>query len=216
MSGRKRFARWLLWWSVLMSASLHASQKPEYERQIPPPYPRSLYEEGLSGLVIFEFLGHNDGSVTDVKIIDSSHRHFAKSVERTVPKWRLKPWQATAQAPETMSFRQEFYFVHSRERNDPHGWMRRYLRTLSCNAFNKALTTFKAESPSQNLHDLHYITYTFRVLGKAATRHKMTDNQRAELGDEFDRAIPGVVEQCAARPDKRYKQLLPESVRAHI
>ena len=216
MKRLRRVGRWLLWFSLLISAASQARQTPEYEYQTPPAYPHSLYEEGLSGLVIFEFRGHSDGSVTDVRIIDSSHRHFAKSVERTVPKWRLKPWQASVQIPEALTVRQELYFTHTRERRDPYTWMRRDLRTLSCHAFNKALTTFQTHSPSENVHDLHYITYTFKVMGKAATRLKMTADQRAELGDEFDRAIPGVIEQCSAQPTQRYKQALPEKVRALI
>lgn len=94
--------------------------------------------------------------------------------------------------------------------------MRRYVRMLSCNKFNEALAAFHATSPSREVHDMHYVTYTFRVLGKSATRLKMTDNQRAELGDKFVQALPEVIRQCRAQPNSRYKVALPERVRELI
>ena len=212
-----RMLKWLMFASSLISGSLlaHAVEL-KYAHQPAPAYPRSLYEQGVSGLVLVEFRGHSDGSITDVNVIDSSHHNFAKSVLRAVPGWRLKPWQVGFETPETISFRQELYFTHSSERQEPHRWIRRHVRVLSCNTFNKALKTFRANSPDHDVRDMHHITYTFRVLGRSATRLKMTDDQRAELGDDFVRAIPEVIQRCRAQPGLRYKEALPESVRKLI
>ena len=200
--------------SLLSSGSLLAQPvELKYAHQPAPAYPRSLYEQGVSGLVLFEFRGHSDGSITDVNVIDSSHHSFARSVQRTVPIWRLKPWEVGPEAPESISFRQELYFTHSSEGREPHRWIRRHVRVLSCNAFNKALKTFLTHSPGHDVRDMHHITYTFRVLGRSATRLKMTDDQRAELGNDFVRAIPDVIQRCSAQPRLRYKEALPESVR---
>lgn len=212
-----RMLKWLMFASLLISGSLlaHAVEL-KYAHQPAPAYPRSLYEQGVSGMVLVEFRGHSDGSITDVNVIDSSHHSFAKSVQRAVPGWRLKPWEVGPETPESISFRQELYFTHSSESQEPHRWIRRHVRVLSCNAFNKALKTFRANSPGHDVRDMHHITYTLRVLGRSAMRLKMTDDQRAELGNDFVRAIPDVIQRCKAQPGLRYKEALPESVRKLI
>lgn len=212
-----RMLKWLVFASLLNCGSLLAQPvELKYANQPAPAYPRYLYEQGVSGLVLFEFRGHSDGSITDVNVIDSSHHSFATSVQRAVPGWRLKPWEVGSETPESISFRQELYFTHSSERQEPHRWIRRHVRVLSCNAFNKALKTFRANSPGHDVRDMHHITYTFRVLGRSATRLKMTDDERAELGNDFVRAIPDVIQRCKAQPGLRYKEALPGKVRELI
>ena len=212
-----RMLKWLVFASLLSSDSLLAQPvELKYAHQPAPAYPRSLYEQGVSGMVLFEFQGHSDGAITDVNVIDSSHLKFAKSVERAVPGWRLKSWEVGPATPESITVRQELYFTHSSERQEPHRWIRRHVRVLSCNAFNKALKAFRASSPDHDVRDMHHITYTFRVLGRSATRLKMTHDQRAELGNDFVRAIPDVIQRCKAQPGLRYKEVLPDSVRRLI
>jgi TonB family protein len=212
-----RMLKWLMVVSLLSSGSLLAQPvELKYAHQPAPAYPRSLYEQRVSGLVLVEFRGHSNGAITDVSIIDSSHHSFAKSVQRAVPGWRLKSWEVGPAMPESITVRQELYFTHSSERQEPHRWIRRHVRVLSCNTFNKALKAFRANSPDHDLRDMHLITYTFRVLGKSATRLNMTDDQRAELGDDFVRAIPDVIQRCEAQPRLRYKEALPDKVRELI
>jgi len=97
-----RMLKWLMFASLLISGSLlaHAVEL-KYAHQPAPAYPRSLYEQGVSGMVLVEFRGHSDGSITDVNVIDSSHHSFAKSVQRAVPGWRLKPWEVGPETPES-------------------------------------------------------------------------------------------------------------------
>lgn len=212
-----RMLKWLMVVPLLSSGSLLAQPvELKYAHQPAPAYPRSLYEQRVSGLVLVEFRGHSGGAITNVSIIDSSHHSFAKSVQRAVPGWRLKPWKVGPETPESITVRQELYFTHSSERQEPHRWIRRHVRVLSCNAFNKALKAFRANSPDHDLRDMHLITYTLRVLGRAATRLNMTDDQRAELGDDFVRAIPDVIQRCEAQPQLRYKEALPDKVRELI
>lgn len=63
-----RILKWLMSASLLSSGSLLAQPvELKYAHQPAPAYPRSLYEQGVSGLVLVEFRGHSDGSITDVK-----------------------------------------------------------------------------------------------------------------------------------------------------
>jgi len=82
--------RKLFLYAALMGCGALQAQEVEieYERQRAPRYPLSLYEQGISGLAVVEFNTDRDGSITDVKVIDSSHERFAKTAEWAIPQWR--------------------------------------------------------------------------------------------------------------------------------
>lgn len=127
--------------------------------------------------MLIEFRGHNDGSITDVKVIDSSNVKFARSIERAVPQWRLKPWKASAEIPDSATFRQILYFNHLNEGHDVHRWTRRYIRRLSCSKFNKALATVKSNAPGRELQDMHYVIYTLAgEVGDQAQNDERTES----------------------------------------
>jgi|GEM_PF-1401010 len=196
---------------LLLFGPLEAlSEELEFDSEPAPRYPRSLYERGLSGVAIIAFNAHSDGSITDVKIVDSSHPKFAQSAVRAATQWRAKPWQVGAGKPEVRAFRKELYFTHFKEGNQPHRWVRQRVRWVSCSMFNKALSDFQAHSPDQAWIDMHYFAYTFMSLARAATRLKMTDEQREETGEVLVAAVPQIVAACRAQPDRRYRDVLPE------
>lgn len=193
-----------------------ASKQLEFDLQSAPRYPRSLYENGVSGVAIVEFNAHSDGSITDVKVVDSSHVKFAQSAVRAVAQWRARPWQVGPKAPGVVLIKQELYFSHSKEGQEPHRWIRQRIRWVSCSMFNKALADFQAHSPDRVWVDMHYFAYTFKVLARSATRLKMTDEQREETGEALVAAIPQIVGACKAQPDMRYRNALPQSIRAML
>lgn len=188
----------------------------EFDVQTAPRFPRSLYEEGVSGVVIMEFSVRNDGSVTDVKVVDSSHVKFAQSAVRAVAQWRAQPWQVKPGLPGVRTFREELYFSHSKEGSNPHRWVRQSVRRASCTKFNKAMADFQAHSPERAWVDMHYFAYTFKVLARSATRLKMTDEQREETGDTLVAAVPQIVAMCKAQPEMRYRDTVPEEIRGML
>lgn len=192
------------------------SKELDYELQPAPRYPRSLYENGVSGVAIIEFNAHSDGSITEVKVVDSSHVKFAQSAVRAVVQWRMKPWQLAPGMPDVRGVRQELYFTHSKEGNGPHRWIRQRVRWVSCSMFNKALADFQVRSPDRAWVDMHYFAYTFKVLARSATRQKMTDEQREETGEALVAAIPKIAAACKAQPDRRYRDALPERIQAML
>lgn len=197
---------------LIGGASQASGVEIEYDQQRAPRYPRSLYDKGISGLVVVEFNAHYDGSITGVRVVDSSHAKFTKAVEQAISKWRTKRWEPGSDAPETLPVRQHLYFTSPKSGRDVNGWVRRYIRELSCKKFNKALAAFQSNSPERVLPDMHVFTYTFKVLARSATRQKMTDEQRAAIGDDFVRAMPEVVELCAQQPALRYRHSLPDNI----
>lgn len=201
---------------LLIGPSEAVSNELDYELQSAPRYPRSLYENGVSGVAIIEFSAHSDGPITNVKVVDSSHLKFAQSAVRAVTHWRVKPWQLAPGMPDVGGVRQELYFTHTEEGNEPHRWIRQRVRWVSCSMFNNALADFQAHSPDRVWVDMHYFAYTFKVLARSATRLKMTDEQREETGHALVAAVPQIVAACRAQPDRRYRDVLPERLRGML
>ncbi len=125
-----------------------------------------------------------------------------------------KPWPLSNATPAVIVVREHLYFTHPKEGGSIQRWVHRELRRLSCKKFNKALAAFQRNSPERELSDMHLFAYTFKVLARSATRRKMTDKQRTAVGDDFVRAMPEVVARCAEQPQLRYKETLPDNLRA--
>lgn len=211
-----RVRKWMLCAAIISAGPAQADGPPmAFEFQTAPRYPLTLYERGVSGSVLIELNGHKDGSITDVKVVDSSHPKFARSAERAVPQWRLKPWKVSAEAPETIAFREEIYFTHTREWGGAQGWMRNQIRLLSCRTFNEAVANFRTQSPDRDLSDMHVFRHTFRLLARSATRQKMSDDERVELGDRFVSRVPAILALCEG-PQLRFKEALPKDIRARL
>lgn len=201
----------------LLAGPLDArEQELDFAWQQSPRYPHSLDESGTSGLATVEFNAHSDGSISDVTVVDSSHWKFARSAVQAVPRWRLTPWRVSDDRPKVILVRHDIYFNHPREASGARGWVSRHVRWSSCAKFNNAFDAFQVLSPGRHWVDMHYFTYTFLTLARAATRQKMTDQQRGEVGDALVAAIPQIVATCKAQPQMRYRDVLPEQLKAML
>lgn len=186
----------------------------EFEYQPGPGYPWSLYDGRVSGSVLVDFMAHHDGTITDVNVIDSTHATFAEFVKDAISRWRLAPWHTNPERPASIVARKEFFFIHPNDGNSVHRWARSQVRHLSCHTLNKAVEAFRTDSPARDMMDMRYFRYTFMWLARHATLRKMSDQQRAELGDDFAQAIPAVINACTKAPQLRYRDVLPDVVRA--
>jgi periplasmic protein TonB len=64
---------------------------PSARTQLPPGYPHSAKQAGLSGEVVVEFLVDETGAVSHPVVIRSSDRVFEEASLRAVLKWRFEP-----------------------------------------------------------------------------------------------------------------------------
>jgi TonB family protein len=208
---KKWFICLLAVWSCIANA-----KGPElaFESHSAPAWPKTLYDQGVSGWTLLQFNAHNDGSITDVDILESSHPQFSRSALKALPSWRLVPWIVTADKPDVLQVTQEIYFVHRREEIDPIAWLRRRIRHMSCASFNKALDAFNTSPNGLPVTDMSAFRHTFTVLARLATHQKLSDDQRAALGDSLTNGIPETISQCRSNPGLRYRDVLPELVRA--
>ena len=188
----------------------------EFNYQRAPAWPYSLLKSGTSGWVVFDFKAHHDGQVFEPEVLDSSHPLLSRAVINVVPAWRVKPWAISAEKPAVLFLRQEHYFIHPREGTSPVTWLHRGLRHLSCAKFNKRLEDFQQTSSGLETIDMSVFRHSYKVLARVATYRKLSDEQRFALGDALEEAAPGIIQRCAANPELRYKDVLPDQVRVML
>lgn len=82
-----------------------------FTHQPVPAYPAEMLQARLSGLVSISFVIHNDGTVSRVRILKSTHPGFEKDVVATVSQWRFEPWRVTRKAPRKIEARNLLVFT---------------------------------------------------------------------------------------------------------
>lgn len=75
----------------MISRSLDLDNVPRAKFQARPDYPFSLRATGVSGEVVVDFLVDEQGRVSDIRVLSSTHRDFEESTLRAVAKWRFEP-----------------------------------------------------------------------------------------------------------------------------
>lgn len=76
-----------------------------------PAYPAEMLQARLSGMVSLSLVIHNDGTVSRVRIIKSTHPGFEKDIVATVSQWRFEPWRVTLKAPRKIEARNLMVFT---------------------------------------------------------------------------------------------------------
>jgi protein TonB len=64
---------------------------PGVRHRVAPVYPHSLKNAGVEGAVTVVFVVDEKGYVSDVRVLDASHREFEEPTLRAVGKWRFEP-----------------------------------------------------------------------------------------------------------------------------
>lgn len=65
--------------------------KPVATHRAHPTYPAALRREKIQGVANVSFIVKPDGSVTEVTVIDATHRLFGSAAVEAVKKWRFRP-----------------------------------------------------------------------------------------------------------------------------
>ena len=66
--------------AVLLSGVAWAEKyDPEYERYVEPLYPPYLGDKGISGCVKLTYIVQREGSVTDIRVLESTNQRFTNA-----------------------------------------------------------------------------------------------------------------------------------------
>lgn len=205
--------RWLLAFALSASLCAHADTVKLIPLQTPSPvYPYELRLMGFTGKTQVKFTVNSDGSVSDIKVIKSSHLLLSRASRRAIRDWRFKPWSVTADQPSKIHVVAPMIFSLGGRRQLPMD-INTLLTKISCNSVNTQMAQRDINHPKKPLHELTVFSYLSHYLSNGIVTSQLSEAERENLISEFEREIPQIVERCEADPDAYYADQLPASVR---
>jgi len=211
MGFRMKGFAWVL--VLLLSMSVQAADVQLIPVYTPNPvYPIDMWRANKSGKVRVSYWVNADGSVSDLKVLKSSHREFDRAVKRRVKTWRFKPWTPTDQRPAKIKIVAPFEF----DLGSGATWasdMNTVLTTVPCSKLNEELAQTRQYFPDKPLPDLHLFGYIRAYLSGVFMRGQLSDGERQIMLDDLDRAVPRILESCERNPTANYVDFLPENMR---
>jgi TonB family protein len=197
----------------LCSLAQAEEMKLVYEKQPKAIYPSALYMAGISGVVRIAFNAHHDGSVTDIQVLHSSYREFAKAAANAVSRWRLKPWDPGNGRPQVVPVQIDLYFTAKGDPRQLMARLRSRVRSLPCATLNKEVERSPPDLPNQGFSGIRTFHHTQQLLARKVRKQGMSFDESAAVFDQFERVKPEIVRLCKERPDARYIDLLPEALK---
>ncbi|MGU3344877.1 energy transducer TonB [Pseudomonas monsensis] len=199
--------RWFFAWLLLVVGdSARASEVFLIPVNNPQPvYPRMLQRAGITGEVKVSFIARADGSVSDIRIRESTHPDLAEAVRVAIAQWRFKPWSVEGDKPEEqeivapMVFRLEDQPLH----------INQWLKTVKCRAVNQSIGNMR----EFDWVDSNVFAYTRAYLSNALTRHQLSDQKRLAMIAKMNKRVPVIVRNCRESPTRKFVSLLPVEIR---
>lgn len=199
--------RWFFAWLLLVfGGSALASEKFLIPENNPKPvYPRMLQRAGITGEVKVSFIARADGSVSDIRIRESTHPDLAEAVRAAIAQWRFKPWVVEGDKPEEqenvapMIFHLEDHPLH----------INQWLKTVKCRAVNENLGNMS----EFDWVDSSVFAYTRAYLSNSITRHQLSDEERLAMIAKMNQRVPTIVRGCRDNPTRKFMSLLPVEIR---
>lgn len=81
-----------------------------------PEYPKQALKEKVSGVAVAEIVVSEEGTVINVKILESPHKSINLSMKEALKKWRFKPYTIKGIA-QKVTGKITFYFVIENEKS---------------------------------------------------------------------------------------------------
>ena len=177
-----------------------------------PKYPPELVNE--AGKVRVSLNIHNDGSVSDVKVLRASREAFGVAAKAAAEQWRFQPWTVTADSPAVVDAQNTMVFTPDRSTA--------YTAAVSaiesmlsqrCSALNDEVVKYRSQYPDRPLSSLSTFAMTSAALLMQVFTGERNSEDGAQLNHELISALPEVVRRCKGAPTEMYGVLLPKSVK---
>ena len=120
-----------------------------------PAYPAAMGR--VSGNVRVSLNIHNDGSVTDVKVLSATHEAFGLAATAAVEQWRFQPWKVDKDAPAVVDAQNTLIFepgLSTESPNNPYNAIHSML-FQTCEMLNAELAMHRSRYPGQPLSSAH-------------------------------------------------------------
>ncbi|MEG5265118.1 energy transducer TonB [Pseudomonas sp. JDS28PS106] len=178
-----------------------------------PEYPPELIELRYPGKVRALLTIKSDGTVVEVKSLESSHPLLTQTVERTLRQWRYKPWAGTVGAPLRIAVTLPLIFGSE--------GMQRFNRDINvglgniqCAYLNYEVGTHRLNSPGAPLSKVDLFWYTGQFLFSSYAALQLGEEQRTALLGQLEQAMPSIIAGCEQHPERRYGDFLPAGIKA--
>jgi len=177
-----------------------------------PEYPAELVN--VVGDVRISLNIHNDGSVTDVKVLSATHEAFGVAAKAAAEHWRFEPWEVTADAPAVVDAQNTMIFSPA---SAPSPFLKAQdvvhnMLFQPCSALNEELALFRKSYPKQPLSSAPTFAKTSAALLLPVFASQPESQEGMRLNRQFIDALPDIVRRCQAQPARMYSSVLPKEL----
>ncbi|MBM3110820.1 energy transducer TonB [Pseudomonas sp. P66] len=208
--------KWLAALLLVGAGIAHADIKMEFVEKVIPTYPQELLKSAISGSVRIGFDVLADGSVRNVKVLQSSDPAFANSALKAARKWRFKPWTVSRENPEKVDVQTNLYF----RLNDKEEWWDIYERAglilKTCKQFNEEVALYRKDDEKRPLDEMNTTLLSIRMISDIPKDGATSYEYALATSKAFNKALPKIIEQCRAFPGVDYVDLWPAALRERL
>jgi TonB family protein len=205
-------------WILLLLACLSLSTKADEIKLIPVHMPKPLYPESLSaskitGTAKIGFTVRADGSVSDVRVIDSDHALFSEASLKAVARWKFKPWDVATGVPPQVEVASPMIFRLETGHELPLD-INTALLKLTCSRLNDQVAQRNKYYPAKPLSELDIFSYVSRYISQGMMSQQLEAAERTALLNDLVDNIPHIIGRCKANPEAPYADQLPPRIQA--
>ena len=157
---------------------------------------------------------HNDGSVTDVKVLSATHEAFGVAAKAAAEHWRFEPWKVTADAPAVVDAQNTMIFSPASAPN-PFLKAQEVVHNVlfqPCSALNEELELFRKRYPKQPLNSAPTFAKTSAALLLPVFASEPESQEGMKLNRQLIDALPDIVRRCQEQPARMYSSVLPKDL----
>ncbi|MFL1505219.1 TonB family protein [Pseudomonas sp. O64] len=181
--------------------------------------PKPVYPEGMSnirGHARISLNLHNDGSVSDVKVLNATHPAFADAAINAAKLWRFKPWTPSADMPAIIDANNDMIFAPQNDITIPFQKPVTAVVSQTCNALNDEVAQWRRDQPSRPLSAMRSFALVHAYMVLPVLSGSIEYPASLSATDDFDNALPEIVRKCRSQPKGRFIDHLPETVRVRL
>lgn len=208
--------KWFAALLLLAAGIAHADIKLEFVEKTVPAYPAELRKAAITGSVRVGFQVLADGSVSDVKIIQSSEPAFADAALSAVRQWRFKPWTVSGDNPAQIDVQNDLIFRLNNKQELWEIYERVGLILMTCRQFNDEVAQYRKDDAGRSLKDMKTTQLSIRMISQATEDGVTSYKKSLATSKSFEKALPNIIERCQTYPGLDFVDVWPESLRLKL
>ncbi|MFP3515701.1 energy transducer TonB [Pseudomonas sp. SIMBA_077] len=181
---------------------------------VKPEYPKELRRQGLEGEVRVRVAVNADGTVSDPKIVYSTHSLFAGAVLKVIDEWRFASRPPASDDPEQLIVFVPLLFELESKQRAQQGDQPYDLATITCLELNKEVNEYVRSELNIPLADLTVFRFTQKQLIDGLVSEKYSSEQLSVGLYDLSQGMVKVAKVCKRKKTRLYADQLPPSVKA--